>query len=402
MRFGLDRMRRMMTALGSPQQRFASIHVVGTNGKSSTTRFTAAILQRHGLSTGAYLSPHLVSYTERIRCDERDIGEQAFADALGRAAWAAERVNRTLSDGDAVTQFELLTATAYLLFAEHGVDVAVVEAGLGARYDATSVIDSAVTALTSVDLEHTNWLGSTVAQTAAEKLAAVTHGSVLALGAGLPEAVVAVAHEAAAEHGARIVVSDREPPCPVRAPGIFQRANFALARTVAREFLASIGRELDEDAVCAAASATFVAGRFQLVAEDPPTVLDGAHNPAGVLALGESLTQLRAGRPLAAVLGVLDDKDAGAMLDALAPHAAALWTTAAHTRRALQAGDLAQLARAHGFSEVRSEPRSTLARAAAPEWARALAGGGVVLATGSIYLVGELLGALGAVAGGRP
>ena len=132
MRFGLDRMRRMMTVLGSPERRFASIHVVGTNGKSSTTRMIAAILERHGLRTGAYLSPHLVSYTERVRVGERDLSMHAFAAAVARAAWAAERVNRTLAEDDHVTQFELLTAAAFWALAERGVEVAVVEAGLGA------------------------------------------------------------------------------------------------------------------------------------------------------------------------------------------------------------------------------------------------------------------------------
>ena len=118
MRFGLDRMRRMMTALGSPERRFDSIHVVGTNGKTSTTRMIAAILERHGLRTGAYTSPHLVSYRERVQVGERELEPDAFAGAIARAAWAAERVNRTLAEDDHVTQFELLTAAALWEMAE--------------------------------------------------------------------------------------------------------------------------------------------------------------------------------------------------------------------------------------------------------------------------------------------
>src|ERR1035441_9161931 len=155
MRFGLDRMRRMMTALGSPERRFEAIHVLGTNGKSSTTRMTAAILERHGLRTGAYLSPHLVSYRERVLVNGRELDTCAFAAAVARASAAAERVNRTLAEDDHVTQFELLTAAALWQMAEQEVEVAVVEAGLGGRYDATSVIDSRITVLTNVGLEHT-------------------------------------------------------------------------------------------------------------------------------------------------------------------------------------------------------------------------------------------------------
>ena len=158
MRFGLDRMRRMMTALGSPQQRYETIHVLGTNGKTSTTRMIAAILQRHGLRTGAYLSPHLISYCERLQIDEQDLQEDEFAAAVQRAAQAAERVNRTLAEDDHVTQFELLTAAALSEMAAREIDVAVVEAGLGGRYDATSVIDARMTVLpTSASSTPAGW-----------------------------------------------------------------------------------------------------------------------------------------------------------------------------------------------------------------------------------------------------
>ena len=205
MRFGLDRMRRMMTVLGSPERRFRSIHVVGTNGKSSTTRMIAAILERHGLRSGAYLSPHLISYTERVQVGERDLSMHAFAAAVARAAWAAERVNRTLAADDHVTQFELLTAAAFWALAEEGVEVAVIEAGLGGRYDATAVIESSVTVLTNVGLEHTRWLGPTVRDIAAEKLAVLRPETTLALGADLDPEALAVAAAVAGERDARIV-----------------------------------------------------------------------------------------------------------------------------------------------------------------------------------------------------
>jgi len=166
MRFGLDRMHRLTTALGNPQSSFDSIHVVGTNGKSSTVRMIAAILERHGLRTGSYLSPHLVSFSERIRIGDEDLGREAFAAAVTRAARAAELVDRSLAGEDRVTQFEALTAAAYSELAARHVDVAVVEAGLGGRYDATNVLPSKVQVLTSVGLEHTRWLGPTIADIA--------------------------------------------------------------------------------------------------------------------------------------------------------------------------------------------------------------------------------------------
>jgi dihydrofolate synthase/folylpolyglutamate synthase len=401
MRFGLDRMRRMMTVLGSPERRFRSIHVVGTNGKSSTTRMIAAILERHGLSTGAYLSPHLVSYTERVQVGERDLSMHAFAAAVARAAWAAERVNRTLAEDDHVTQFELLTAAAFWALAERGVEVAVVEAGLGGRYDATSVIESDVAVLSNVGLEHTRWLGPTVRDIAAEKLAVVRRGTTLALGAGLAAEALVVAEAVAAEREARIVRAAAEEHLPGLVRGGFQRRNFALARAAAEAYLTAVGIAPREEAVRAAAESTVVPGRLQVICEEPLTVLDGAHNPDAVAALVESLPELlgsgAGARPLALVMGVLEDKDAASMLRQLLPLCAKAWFTAPPSSRALSPAALQSLARQLGFEDAISEPRPRRALEQAQGWARAHEGDPrpAVLATGSVYLVGDLLAARG-------
>jgi dihydrofolate synthase / folylpolyglutamate synthase len=383
MRFGLDRMRRLMTALGSPQERFRSIHVVGTNGKSSTARMAAAILERHGVRTGTYLSPHLVSFTERIRIAERDVEPERFAAAVERAARAAEKVDRTLEGDDRVTQFEALTAAAYSEMAQAGVEVAVVEAGLGGRYDATNVIPSEVQVLTNVGLEHTRWLGPTIADIASEKLAVVRAGSTLVIGPDLHPDALALAREAPA---ARVVVA--EPGDVVTAArGAFQRRNFALARAAAEALLGS----LDEEAVRAAAASTLVPGRFEVVAQGVggvEVVIDGAHNPAGMSALAESLPEWLDGRKLVVVLSILDDKDAAAMLQALIPHATHIVCTTNANPRALSPATLQSLARQLSFTAVGAErdPRAAVAAA------RELAGpGGAVLATGSIYLIADLL-----------
>jgi dihydrofolate synthase/folylpolyglutamate synthase len=410
MRFGLDRMRRMMTVLGSPERRFRSIHVVGTNGKSSTTRMAAAILQRHGLSTGAYLSPHLVSYTERVQIGERDIPMHVFAAAVARAAWAAERVNRTLADDDHVTQFELLTAAAFWALAEHGVEVAIIEAGLGGRYDATAVIESTVTALTSVGLEHTRWLGPTVRDIAAEKLAVLTPGTTLALGVDLDAQALALARSVAQERDARIVSaalagaqgqagdgSAAIPAEPQLARGTFQRRNFALARVAAEAYLRSAGIPLREDAVREAAASTAVPGRLEIVEQSPLTILDGAHNPDAVTALVEALPELLGTSPqrheLGLVMGVLEDKDAASMLRRLLPLCTRAWFTAPPSPRALSPAALQSLARQLGFQEASCEPQPRRALAQAQAWARAQAPA-AVLVTGSVYLVGDVLAGL--------
>src|ERR687895_495931 len=182
MRFGLDRMRRLLTVLGSPQERYPAIHVVGTNGKSSTVRMCAALLEAHGLRTGAFLSPHLTSFAERIRIGDEDLAPDAFGAAVQRAAAAAAKVDRTLEPGDRVTQFELVTATALAEFARCGVEVAVVEAGLGGRHDATNVLAARTVVLTNVGLEHTRWLGPTIRDIAREKLAVVHPHATLVVG----------------------------------------------------------------------------------------------------------------------------------------------------------------------------------------------------------------------------
>jgi dihydrofolate synthase / folylpolyglutamate synthase len=386
MRFGLDRMRRLMTALGHPERRFDSIHVVGTNGKSSTVRMTAAILAKHGVRTGAYLSPHLVSFGERIRIEDRDLEPAEFAAAVQRAAHAADLVNHSLSEDDRVTQFEALTAAAYSELARQHVHTAVIEAGLGGRYDATNVIPSKVQVLTSVGLEHTRWLGPTISAIAAEKLDVVRPGATLVLARGLHPDAAAVAREVAGERGARIVEAGEEDAgIKLAALGSFQRRNFAVARSAAQAYLG----ELDEDAVQAAAREVLVPGRMQVVGQDPLTVVDGAHNPDGIAALVESLPELPgASERLVAVVSILEDKDAAGMLAALLPSCSALVITSSRNPRALPPPTIASLTRQLGGppAEVVDSPQGALARA------RELAGpGGVVLATGSIYLIADLL-----------
>jgi dihydrofolate synthase/folylpolyglutamate synthase len=396
MRFGLDRMRRMMTVLGSPERRFDTIHVVGTNGKSSTTRMIAAILERHGLRTGAYTSPHLSSYTERVQVGERDVDSDAFAQAVARAAWAAERVNRTLAEDDHVTQFELLTAAALWEMAERGVEVAVIEAGLGGRYDATNVIESRLTVLTNVGLEHTRWLGPTVRDIADEKLAVLEQGTTLVLGADPAPEALEVALRVAGEREAHVVeVEGRTPAVALLAKGSFQQRNFALARAAAEVYLHG---ETRERAVLDAGASTAVPGRLHVIEGDPLIVLDGAHNPAATTALVESLPEVLGGRPVAAVLGVLEDKDAAGMLGALLGVCERAWFTAPASSRALSPAVLQSLARQLGFDAVACEPEPWKALLEARSWASAR--GGAVLVTGSVYLVGDLLGSLEG-AGGR-
>jgi dihydrofolate synthase/folylpolyglutamate synthase len=390
MRFGLDRMHKLMTVLGMPQRRFASIHVVGSNGKSSTTRMIAAILERHGLRTGTYTSPHLRSFAERIEVGERPLDGPVFASAVERVARAARLVDRTLDDeDDRVTQFEALTATAYAELARSGVEVAVIEAGLGGRYDATNVIPSKVQVVTGVGLEHTRWLGPTIADIAEEKLDVVRDHAVLVTGELDPDAR-AVAERVAAERHARLVRAPGEAEAPRRALGAFQRRNFAVARTAAEAFL---GR-LDADAVRRAADEVEIPGRLQTVATRPLVLHDGAHNPSGARALAEALPEVVGDRrPLVVVFAVLDDKDVAGMLRELASTADRIVFTRSSHPRSLTPATLMTLC-----EQLGGPPAEVVGDAhAAVERARELAGpDGAVLATGSIYLIAELVRNAGA------
>jgi dihydrofolate synthase/folylpolyglutamate synthase len=379
MRFGLDRMHKLMTVLGMPQRRFASIHVVGSNGKSSTVRMIAAVLERHGLRTGTYTSPHLRTFAERIEVGEERVSDADFAAAVTRVAQAAALVNRTAAPDDRVTQFEALTAAAYHELAQRGVEVAVVEAGLGGRWDATNVIPSKVQVVTSIGLEHTRWLGPTLADIAAEKLAVVRDHSTLVTGSLPPEAEEVVARVVAERHATLVRAAT--------PAGGFKRRNFAVAAAAAEAFMGP----LDSALVARAEAEVKVPGRLEVVSSssDGPLVLhDGAHNPAGAVALAEALPEVVGSRRLVAVIGVLDDKDAAEMLRAILPLADAAVFTRSANPRSLPPATLEALAGQVGGppAECVADPR------AAVERARELAGpDGAVIATGSIYLIADLV-----------
>ena len=381
MRFGLDRMHKLMTVLGLPQRQFASIHVVGSNGKSSTVRMIAAILERHGLRAGSYTSPHLRSFAERIEVGERALTETDFAAAVARAAHAAELVNRTLPEGDEVTQFEALTAAAYHALAASGVEVAVVEAGLGGRYDATNVIPSKVQVLTTVGLEHTRWLGPTVEDIAREKLDVVRDHATLVTGPLVPEVRAVVVDVCASRHARHIEVT--EPwDGPLRAAGAFQRMNYAVAAAACEAFLPD---PLGAEAVERAARDVQIPGRLEKIADDPLTLVDAAHNPEGARALAGAVRETAGTTPLTGVVSILEDKDAAEMLKALLPLFEHVIFTRCANPRALSPATLESLSSqlAGPEAECIADPKEALREARKR--------GAAVLATGSIYLIADLV-----------
>jgi dihydrofolate synthase / folylpolyglutamate synthase len=337
-------MRALLAKLGDPQRRYPAVHVVGTNGKSTTTRMTETLLADAGLAVGAYLSPHIRGWSERIRVGGH---EADFEEAVARVRPHA---------GDA-TQFEILTAAALLAFAEAEVDVAVVEAGLGGRHDATNVLRPSVVVLTNVALDHMDVLGDTRDAIAAEKLAVVQPGTTVVLGD--PEW-----EQLARENGAgRIVVAGS--------------SNLALATAAAEAFL---GHDVDPHA----AQDVSLPGRLERRGEQPLEIWDGAHNLAGVGYLLPRLPE----REYVICCSILADKRPELMLEALSVLGGILVATESRNERSLEAGDLAARAEPY-FSHVEpiADPHAARSRAVA------LAGpSGAVVVTGSLYLLSELSG----------
>jgi dihydrofolate synthase/folylpolyglutamate synthase len=344
MRLGLERMRALLERLGHPERTYPAIHVVGTNGKTTVARTVEALLMADGLSVGTYTSPHVVSWSERLRVN----GDEADFER------AIERV-RDEADAVGATQFEAVTAAALAEFAQAGVDVAVVEAGLGGRLDATNVLAAPVVVLTNVAVEHAEHLGPTRDAIAREKLAVVAPGAVVVLGEPEWEGL---AREAGAE---RIV--------------LVSQSNLGLAVAAAQEFL---GRPVD----ARPAERVHVPGRLERRGEAPLEVWDGAHNLAGV---GYLLARLPS-RQWVLVLSILADKDPDRMLAAFSPLGEHVIATSSGHPRALAAEELAERARPFfPIVEAVGDPDVALARAR-----EAAAADGAVLVSGSLYLLASL------------
>ncbi|MBI2683854.1 MAG: bifunctional folylpolyglutamate synthase/dihydrofolate synthase [Actinobacteria bacterium] len=399
MRFGLDRMGRLLAELGDPHRSPRAIHVVGTNGKTSTSRFAAAILTGQGLRTGSYLSPHITGWHERIAVDGSAISPAEFAATITAVRAAAERLG-TGAD-DLVTQFEVLTAAAFWTFAGAIVDAVVVEAGLGGRYDATNVLDGAVVALTNVAREHTALLGETEDEIAAEKLAVADERNELVIGRLSQSAAPAVARVVAARGlrgwlvGRDIHVESVRGELTITTPygrhtglrlgvaGRFQLENAAVAVGACERFL---GRALDTDRLREALASADVPGRLEWLSLEPPLLIDGAHNPAGVAALVASLPSVVGDRSVVVVASMLDDKDIDAMTREFAGHVSAIVATSSRHPRARDANAIAESARGHGLA-AEAEPDLVRALSAA----RARAGDvGVVLVCGSLFLLADV------------
>lgn len=401
-RLGFDRIVAACAALGDPHRRFPAILVAGTNGKGSTCACLEAALRAAGRRVGLYTSPHLVSPRERIRIDGEPIGEAAFDEAVERLC-DLHRPAAEPGHPDAPTYFEAMTAIAFDRFARSGVEVAVLEVGLGGRLDATNLpgTDLRAAVVTRIGLDHVDWLGGTLAAIAAEKGAIARAGIPLVIGPQEPEARK-VLLEVAAGRGALPIEVGRDAVLVEAEEGLrfegrrwridgirigmrgaFQRENAAVALATLEAVAESFG--VGPEAARAGIAAARWPGRLEVVARDPEVVLDGAHNPDGARALVEAFRSCWPGVRPRLVFGVLGDKERGPMMEALLPLAAKVHLCTPDSPRAVPAEAL--LGEAKRFAAAVEVHGSTAQALAA---ARGEAGAnGVVLVCGSLFLVGE-------------
>lgn len=384
---GFERIESLLDLLNHPERDLRIVQVVGTNGKGTTTVSLAAALELAGDPAGAYLSPHVLSYVERVMVRGHFVSESSFASAMGRVLDLADE------NGIAASQFELLTAGAVAMFPPEGVSWAILEAGLGARHDATTAARPEVVVLTNVGLEHTEYLGDTVEEITREKLASVPPGGTLILGSDDPR-VIHLARSECERLGAHLVEVGEEPVPEGAELVAYTARNVALGIRAAEALL---GCQFDNESrkeVAARVSGLLPARFERHEVRGVSVVVDGGHNPEGLAAALGGVRALYGDRPLGAVFGALRDKDIGSMLTALKNEASSLVLTRPANERAAEPGWIGR-----EFDPRDREGReATVVTDAGEALERVVEemrqADGVVLVTGSLYTAAEVLRSL--------
>lgn len=404
-KFFLDDIRKLMAAMGDPQDASPVVLIAGTNGKGSTAAMIEAALREAGYRTGLYTSPHLVRVNERIRVSGEEITDDAFA-----AAWerVSEAIEKMLAAGDLPKHpsfFECLTAMAWVHFRDAGVEIQVLEVGMGGRLDATNITRPIVSVITPVDFDHEAYLGNTIELIAAEKAGIIKENGVVvmaaqspaeggggampAAGAGgmfaqMPAAESVITGVAAERHARLVRVADLAEGYQLSLAGEHQKQNAATALATLAE-LRAMGWRLPDDVVRRALASTHWPGRLERIATHPATYLDGAHNPAGARVLRDFLAT--AAHPRVLVFGAMRDKAIGEMAELLFPEVDAVVLTKPSHHRATSPETLRDMtSHLNVYIYVRTSPMEALGLAT-----RIAGTAGTVVVAGSLFLVGDLL-----------
>ena len=386
-KLGLDNIRILLDALAHPERAFVSIHIAGTNGKGSVTAMVERGLRAAGLRTGRYTSPHLAHIEERAAIDGVPVDAATFDAVTSDVLALIDRLREERLLEHSPTFFETTTAIAFEVFRRARVKVAVVEVGLGGRFDATNVIDPAVTAITSIAFDHERHLGHTLREIAFEKAGIIKPGVPVVVGPLPPDAravILDVARNAAAPVIEAVPrAAGGEPALTLSLPGAHQRDNAAIAVEVLKQCDVA-GRQIARDHIITALTDVDWPARLEWLRlpDDRDVLLDAAHNPAGAHALARYV--LESGTPLPLVVGLLKDKDIDGIVRAVAPAVSRVVTTGVDSPRALEAHALADRVAAV-VPAMRVEWRKTPEAALA-----ALAHEPRIIVSGSIFLVGPL------------
>ena len=407
-KFSLDEIRVLLDALGNPHRRFPSVLIAGTNGKGSTAATLASILTASGVRTGLYTSPHLERANERIRLDRVEIDDDAFAALYFRVHDAARQLVLDSRLPQLPSYFEILTAQAFLYFAEHGAEIAVLEVGMGGRLDATNSVDPLLSVITDISLDHTEWLGTTIAAITREKAGILRAGGTMITLPQHPEANQVLGEVAAgldvhavsaAPYMPPIGAGTVDPYCvqalgesiQVDSPlvGAHQHRNLALAIAAAVELAARHGFPITPAAIATGIHETHWPGRLERIdriqQDGVEWILDVAHNPAGAWALRSGLVGLLSEKhPRCLIFSCLRDKPVAEMAQILFPLFEQVIIPPIHTARAAVLDDLLAAACATGTPAVAAESVGQ-----ALQLAEERAEGGVIVVSGSVYLVGE-------------
>ncbi|MFQ5927953.1 MAG: bifunctional folylpolyglutamate synthase/dihydrofolate synthase [Terriglobia bacterium] len=414
-KWDLNNIRVLLARLGHPEQSFASIHIAGTNGKGSVAAMLASILRVAGYRTGLYTSPHLVRINERIQVNGAEIADENFAAAFSAVEREVEALLARGALPDQPSYFETLTAMAFWHFRQAGVEVAVLEAGMGGRLDATNVVTPRVAIITQVDFDHERFLGHSLAQIATEK-AGILKPGVPVVAAANHRVAQRVIRARAAEVRAPLIELDAAYSLEQLRPTDLGRYKFELAgkagfrlrlapalrgrvqvrnaatAVAAVQLLRAQGMRVTPDAIARGITETHWPGRLELVGREPDVFLDGAHNPAAMRELARFWDEHCRGRNIHLVFATMRDKAVEEIADRIFPRAASVILTQAHSSRAASAHALAPLARTLNSNVlIEPEPERALARACGRAQPADM-----VFVTGSLYLVGEVKRALAA------
>jgi dihydrofolate synthase / folylpolyglutamate synthase len=414
-KFDIAHMQTLVAALGHPERRFPSVLIAGTNGKGSTSATLASILRTAGYRVGLYSSPHLIHVNERIQISGVPISDTDFTSTYARVDDVAQGL---VAKGELKMHpsfFEMMTAMAFAYFAESNIDIAVLEVGMGGRLDATNVVEPLLSVITDIALDHQQFLGSTIAEIAKEKAGIIHEGGLLVTLPQHPEANDVIGKVAMERNARAVSAADYVPDITpahrsrstregnqynlkvmgedvaIESPllGRHQLRNVALA-IAAAEQLNHLGFKITAQQISEGVRQTSWPGRFQLIPGQPDFILDVAHNPAGAWALRSALSDRCEGRPLTIIFGAMRDKAISEMAELLFPLADHVILTQAHTARAASAEEIRDAA-LHTVEKpiiANTVPLAIeRARAVTPE-------NGVVVITGSIYIVGEALSIL--------